>query len=105
LDSTHALNRNISLAIIGLGYFGLPLAVNFAKKRHVVGFNINPARIAELEAGRDKWSRKSCGRWSLFPPAPKPRPRRCARRSVRTPWRAAGTVLQPRRWPRRQRQA
>ena len=41
------------LAIIGLGYVGLPLAVEFGKHRPVVGFDINPARIAELQAGRD----------------------------------------------------
>ncbi len=41
------------LAIIGLGYVGLPLAVEFGKKRPVVGFDINPARIDALCAGRD----------------------------------------------------
>jgi UDP-N-acetyl-D-galactosamine dehydrogenase len=41
------------LAIIGLGYVGLPLAVAFGKTRPVVGFDINEARIAELRAGRD----------------------------------------------------
>ena len=41
------------LAIIGLGYVGLPLAVEFGKHRPVVGFDINPGRIAELRAGRD----------------------------------------------------
>ena len=41
------------LAIIGLGYVGLPLAVEFGKHRAVLGFDINPARIAELQAGRD----------------------------------------------------
>ena len=43
----------IKLAIIGLGYVGLPLAVEFGKKRPVLGFDINQARIAELEAGHD----------------------------------------------------
>jgi UDP-N-acetyl-D-galactosamine dehydrogenase len=41
------------LAVIGLGYVGLPLAVEFAKKRPVVGFDINERRIAELRSGRD----------------------------------------------------
>ncbi|AKX45920.1 Vi polysaccharide biosynthesis protein VipA/TviB [Thiopseudomonas alkaliphila] len=45
---------NISrLAVIGLGYVGLPLAVEFGKKRSVVGFDINQARINELIAGHD----------------------------------------------------
>jgi UDP-N-acetyl-D-glucosamine/UDP-N-acetyl-D-galactosamine dehydrogenase len=43
----------IKLAIIGLGYVGLPLAVEFGKKRSVVGFDINPMRISALKAGRD----------------------------------------------------
>jgi UDP-N-acetyl-D-galactosamine dehydrogenase len=42
-----------SIAVIGLGYVGLPLAVEFGKQRRVTGFDINPARIAELQAGRD----------------------------------------------------
>ena len=41
------------IAVIGLGYVGLPLAVEFGKKRPVVGFDINPARVAELQAGQD----------------------------------------------------
>lgn len=41
------------VAVVGLGYVGLPLAVEFGKKRAVIGFDINPARIAELQAGRD----------------------------------------------------
>jgi UDP-N-acetyl-D-galactosamine dehydrogenase len=41
------------LAIIGLGYVGLPLAVEFGKTRDVVGFDINTARIAALREGRD----------------------------------------------------
>ena len=42
-----------TLAIIGLGYVGLPLAVEFGKNRPVIGFDIKPDRIAELRAGRD----------------------------------------------------
>jgi UDP-N-acetyl-D-galactosamine dehydrogenase len=42
-----------TLAIIGLGYVGLPLAVEFGKQRAVIGFDINPKRVAELQAGED----------------------------------------------------
>ncbi|BAL23244.1 Vi polysaccharide biosynthesis UDP-N-acetylglucosamine C-6 dehydrogenase TviB [Azoarcus sp. KH32C] len=48
----HALS-DIKLAVIGLGYVGLPLAVEFGKIRPVIGFDINPARVAELQAGQD----------------------------------------------------
>jgi UDP-N-acetyl-D-galactosamine dehydrogenase len=41
------------LAIIGLGYVGLPLAVEFGKRRTTVGFDIDAERIAELHAGHD----------------------------------------------------
>jgi len=41
------------IAVIGLGYVGLPLAVEFGKHRGVVGFDINQSRIAELRAGHD----------------------------------------------------
>ena len=41
------------LAIIGLGYVSLPLAVEFGKHRPVIGFDVKPDRIAELQAGRD----------------------------------------------------
>ena len=44
---------NAQIAIIGLGYVGLPLAVEFGKHRPVLGFDINTARIAELQLGRD----------------------------------------------------
>lgn len=44
---------NFKLAIIGLGYVGLPLAVEFGKKYPVVGFDINSARLAELKNGHD----------------------------------------------------
>jgi UDP-N-acetyl-D-galactosamine dehydrogenase len=43
----------LSVAIIGMGYVGLPLAVEFGKKRSVVGFDINLKRIAELQDGHD----------------------------------------------------
>jgi UDP-N-acetyl-D-galactosamine dehydrogenase len=41
------------IAIIGLGYVGLPLAVEFGKKQPVLGFDVNVARITELIDGRD----------------------------------------------------
>ena len=44
---------NIKIAIIGLGYVGLPLARLFATKYPVVGFDINQKRIGELNAGTD----------------------------------------------------
>ncbi|WBL63473.1 Vi polysaccharide biosynthesis UDP-N-acetylglucosamine C-6 dehydrogenase TviB [Thauera sp. WB-2] len=50
--TTHTLD-SIKLAIIGLGYVGLPLAVEFAKQRSVVGFDINQARIDALRSGHD----------------------------------------------------
>jgi len=42
------------IAVIGLGYVGLPLAVEFGKVRPVIGFDINPARIEELKQGDDR---------------------------------------------------
>jgi len=41
------------IAIIGLGYVGLPLAVEFGKKTEVIGFDINKPRITELQSGKD----------------------------------------------------
>lgn len=45
--------QEVKLAVVGLGYVGLPLAVEFGKKRPVIGFDINPKRIAELKEGHD----------------------------------------------------
>ncbi len=45
--------KNKKLSIVGLGYVGLPLAVEFGKKRNVVGFDINKNRINELKSGID----------------------------------------------------
>ncbi len=42
------------IAVIGLGYVGLPLAAEFGKKRPVIGFDINEARIKELSNGFDR---------------------------------------------------
>lgn len=44
---------NKKIAVIGLGYVGLPLAVEFAKKYPVVGFDINQKRVDELKGGHD----------------------------------------------------
>ncbi len=47
-------NYNHKIAIIGLGYVGLPLAIEFGKKYPVLGFDINKARIEELSAYKDR---------------------------------------------------
>ncbi len=46
--------RDLKLAVIGLGYVGLPLALEFSKKRKVIGFDINESRVKELKLGKDK---------------------------------------------------
>ena len=45
--------RDCKLGVIGLGYVGLPLAVEFGKFYPTVGFDINEARVAELKNGKD----------------------------------------------------
>jgi len=45
--------KNLRIGIVGLGYVGLPLAVEFGKHYPTVGFDINAARVAELEGGED----------------------------------------------------
>ncbi len=45
--------KQVKLGIVGLGYVGLPLAVEFGKKYPTVGYDINRARVEELRAGRD----------------------------------------------------
>jgi len=47
-------NNRYRISIIGLGYVGLPLAIEFSKKYIVVGFDINLARIDELNRGEDR---------------------------------------------------
>lgn len=47
------INSEIKIAIIGLGYVGLPLAVEFGKKYNVIGFDIKKDRIEELSNGHD----------------------------------------------------
>ena len=46
-------HADLKIAVIGLGYVGLPLAVEFGKRRSVIGFDIDSLRIAELREGRD----------------------------------------------------
>ena len=48
------MNKHHKIAVIGLGYVGLPLAVEFAKQYAVIGFDINPKRISELRSGIDR---------------------------------------------------
>jgi UDP-N-acetyl-D-galactosamine dehydrogenase len=52
IDSNYS--EQVKIAIIGLGYVGLPLAVEFAKKYDVLGFDINEERVKELKEGRDR---------------------------------------------------
>ncbi|MEC7263406.1 MAG: nucleotide sugar dehydrogenase, partial [Bacteroidota bacterium] len=47
------MSTNKKIAVIGLGYVGLPLARLFATKYPVIGFDINENRIKELQAGKD----------------------------------------------------
>jgi len=48
------MTKNISIGIIGLGYVGLPLAIEFGKKYQTIGFDVNKIRIGELNKGFDK---------------------------------------------------
>ena len=47
-------NKDLKLAVIGMGYVGLPLALEFSRKREVIGFDINEKRINELNLGIDR---------------------------------------------------
>ena len=47
------MDNKIKIAVIGLGYVGLPLAVEFGKHRPVIGFDINVDRINALRLGHD----------------------------------------------------
>ena len=47
-------HSDIPIAVVGLGYVGLPLAVEFGRVRNVIGFDINESRIKELKKGVDK---------------------------------------------------
>lgn len=52
--STGSQNDEALVAVIGLGYVGLPLAVEFGKKRPVLGFDVNVDRVSELMSGMDR---------------------------------------------------
>jgi UDP-N-acetyl-D-galactosamine dehydrogenase len=47
------VEKKAKLAVIGLGYVGLPIALEFAKKLSVIGFDINEQRIAQMQKGID----------------------------------------------------
>ncbi len=47
------VNENLSIAVVGMGYVGLPLAVAFGEKYPVVGYDIDPDRIGQLTLGHD----------------------------------------------------
>ena len=48
------VSRRVKVAVVGLGYVGLPLAVKLAKTFDVVGYDLKNERINELKAGRDR---------------------------------------------------
>ena len=52
---------NKKIAVIGLGYVGLPLAIEFGKKYKVLGFDINQDRIDELSSGKDRTNEADLG--------------------------------------------
>ena len=45
--------ENRTIAVVGLGYVGLPLAIEYGKKYRVIGFDVFRPRVEELEAGKD----------------------------------------------------
>lgn len=47
------VNKEAKLALVGLGYVGLPIALEFAKKISVIGFDINEERLAKMRQGID----------------------------------------------------
>ena len=53
LNNEITQQQRYKIAVIGLGYVGLPLAVEFAKKYEVIGFDINEKRIHALKGGHD----------------------------------------------------
>lgn len=48
------MENNKTIAVIGLGYVGLPLAVEFGKHRQVIGFDIHSKRVTELQSSQDR---------------------------------------------------
>src|SRR5690606_24302238 len=53
-NNTNGIVENAKIAVIGLGYVGLPLALEFGKKYDVLGFDINQSRVEELRVGKDR---------------------------------------------------
>ena len=45
------VNKEAKLALVGLGYVGLPIALEFAKKISVIGFDINESRLVKMREG------------------------------------------------------
>ena len=45
--------KDVVIGVVGLGYVGLPLAIEFGKKRRVIGFDINPKRVQQLQSSND----------------------------------------------------
>ena len=57
--------KKLRLGVIGLGYVGLPLAVEFSKKRKVIGFDINKTRVKELKSGFDRTKEINNGKFKF----------------------------------------
>ena len=80
--------NNLRIGVIGLGYVGLPLAVEFGKRYPTVGFDVNAARIEELR-GRARIRRSSAAPRSL------PRPASSSTRTSPRRWLTAIFTLLP----------
>jgi glycine/D-amino acid oxidase-like deaminating enzyme len=74
------------VAVIGLGYVGLPLAVALARHMPVTGFDISRPRIAELKAGRDRTGEVAPMSW---------RPARSPAATIPTAWPATTSTSSP----------
>src|SRR5690606_4850865 len=90
------------IAVVGLGYVGLPLAVEFGKRYDTVGFDINAARIAELRAEATRLSSASeldgiadCNVYIVTVPTPIDSARRPDLAPLRQASEALGKVLRP----------
>ena len=55
------MGQSLKIAVVGLGYVGLPLAVALAKSYAVTGFDINVERVSELRDGRDRTNELTSG--------------------------------------------
>jgi UDP-N-acetyl-D-galactosamine dehydrogenase len=60
------MDKVYKIAIIGLGYVGLPLAIEFAKKYKVLGFDIDQPRIEELRIGEDRTREADLGNYKRY---------------------------------------